>query len=127
MENTASYIKQYKRFPAFGKQLMSLRRTGKIPARMVMVVFNWKLARTYPRLVIPNDIVPEELDFSYLAGLPVQIVYCDEDAHKVDAVVQAISKVNPCFLSTFGLDLVDSGESRVIINPFEEIQVQRVA
>ena len=46
----------YKRLPAYGKQLTAMRRAGKIPARMVIVTFDWELARAYPRIVIADLI-----------------------------------------------------------------------
>ncbi len=95
-----------KRFPAYGKKLIELRRAGKVPSRRVMIVFDWKLARTYPRIVIANDIPLDGLEFSYLAGLPVQIVYRGKDAHRVNAVSGEIMKVNPSWLATFAMDLV---------------------
>ncbi|MEO9061146.1 MAG: hypothetical protein ABI270_03775, partial [Nitrosospira sp.] len=67
--------REYKRFPPYGKQLMQLRQSGKIPARTVMVTFDWKLARAYPRIVISDDTPAAKLNFDYLAGLPVEVVY----------------------------------------------------
>ena len=117
--NTASYTKKYKRFPPYGKKLMLLRRSGKVPAKVTMVVFDWKDGRAYPRIIIDDDTLPESLEFSYLSGITVQIVYCSQDADRVDAVVQAILKVNPSFLSTFNLDLVDVGKATTIIKPLK--------
>lgn len=116
--NTASYRK-YKRFPPYGKKLMLLRRSGKVPAQVIMVVFDWKDGRAYPRIVIDGDTPIESLEFSYLSGIPIQIVYCSQDADRVDAVAQAILKVNPSFLSAFNLDLVDVGKATTIIKPLK--------
>jgi len=117
--NTASYTRKYKRFPPYGKKLMLLRRSGKVPAQVTMVVFDWKDGRAYPRIVIDGDTPIESLEFSYLSGITVQIVYCSQDADRVDAVAQAILKVNPSFLSTFNLDLVDVGKATTIIKPLK--------
>ncbi len=95
-----------KRFPAYGKKLIELRRAGKVPSRRVMIVFDWKLARTYPRIVIANDIPLDGLEFSYLAGLPVQIVYRGKDAHRVNVVAEEIMKVKPSWLAALAMDLV---------------------
>lgn len=111
----------YKRFPAFGKMLFKLRQVGKIPAQIVMVVFDWSTAITYPRIVIPIDMHPELLRFDYLTGLPVQIVFHIKDAHRVDSVIQEIIKIEPSFLSTFALDLVDSGKAIKLIKPYEQL------
>ncbi len=62
---------------------MLLRLAGKIPKRMVVVVFDWELARAWPRIVIPDDIAYEELNFDYLSGIPVEIAYYSKDAYKM--------------------------------------------
>ncbi len=113
-----------KQYPAFGKRLMLIRQTGKVPSKVVMVVFNWKLGRAYPRIIITEDTNTETLEFGYLSGIPVQIVYCSQDAGRVDAVAQAILAVNPSYLSTFALDLVDIGKATTILKPLQNIQIK---
>ncbi len=113
-----------KQFPAYGKKLLSLRLTGKVPSKVVMVVFNWKLGRAYPRIIITEDTDTETLEFGYLSGIPVQIVYCGQDADRVDVVVQAILRVSPSFLSIFALDLVDTGEATTIIKPLQDTEAE---
>ncbi len=121
VSNKAYINSDYKRFPAYGKQLMETRLSGKVPSKMVMVVFDWELAKAYPSIVVPNGILPKELNFNYLAGLPVEIIYRDIDAHRVDELTETILKVNPCFLATFGLDLIDTNSTvRVIIKPYQK-------
>ena len=105
----------YKRLPAYGKQLMKMRLSGQIPARTVMVTFDWKLARAYPRIVIPDQIPAANLNFGYLAGLPVEIVYRQKDAHKVGGVIDGILRVKPSCLATFALDLVGTGDAVTLI------------
>ena len=103
-----------KKFPPYGKQLLKLRNQGKIPNKLVMVVFNWKLARVYPRVVITEEAKPENIEFKYLAGIPVQIVFTEKEAHRVDAFAQEILKVAPSFLSTFALHLLDVGATTIL-------------
>ncbi len=110
----------YKKFPPFGRMLFELRQTGKISAQTVMIVFDWNTAITYPRIVLASNISPDTLQFDYLAGLPVQIIFRDKDAHRVNSVVQEIIKVNPSFLSTFALDLVDEGVAPTLIRSYKE-------
>lgn len=110
---------KYKRIPAYGKQFLSMRQSCKVPARRVMVTFDWDLAKAYPRIVIVGDTPVDEFNFSYLAGLPVQIVYRRKDAHRVSSVVGEIMKVNPSFLATFALDLVGICDVATIIKPYE--------
>jgi len=125
--NTTNYTRKYKRFPPYGKKLMSLRIAGKIPRRMVVVVFDWKLARAWPRIVIPDDMSYEGLNFDYLSGLPVEIAYRSKDAYKVNTVAQAILAVNPCFLSILALDLLDTNKARTLITPCEDYKLRRAA
>ena len=33
---------------------MELRHSGRAPSRMIIVTFEWKLARAYPRIVTPD-------------------------------------------------------------------------
>ena len=102
-----------KKFPAYGKKLMQLRNQGKIPNKLLMVVFDWMLARAYPRIVIEATL-PKETEFEYLAGIPVQIIFRQKDEYRVDGIAQEIIKVNPSFLSTFGLDLLDVGATTIL-------------
>lgn len=108
-----------KQYPPFGKRLTLMRQIGKVPSKVVMVVFNWKLGAAYPRIIITEDTNTETLEFGYLSGIPVQIVYCSQDANRVDAVAQAILKVNPSYLATFVLDLVYTGKATTILKPLQ--------
>lgn len=112
----------YKCLPAYGKQLTVMRRAGKVPAKMIYVCLDWDLARACPRIVIADDAIPAELNFNYLAGLPVQVVFRDKDAHKIHAVVEEILKVNPCFLATFAVDRAGELGARALLIPFSMIQ-----
>jgi len=126
--NTACYKGKYKRFPSFGKQLKELRRLGRIPAQMIQVVFDWNIAKMWPRIVLADkDVSPERIDFSYLTNLPVQVTYTDKDAHRVNSVVEQILKVHPIFLSSFNLDCVGSGKCRLIILPLGEKIMEKAA
>jgi len=116
-----------KKFPPFGRMLFELRLAGKIPAQTVRIVFDRNIARAYPRIVLDRKISPEKYKFNFLAWLPVQIVYHDKDAHRVDSVVQEILKANPIFLATFALDLVDDGMATTLIKPYVEIPQKAAA
>ena len=115
------------RLPAYGKQFMSMRKSGRAPSLRVMAVFDWDVAKAYPRIVIADDTPAGELNFSFLAGLPVQVVYRRKDAHRVSALIDAILEVNPSCLSTFAIDLVDSGDAVVLIKPYQNAQLAEAA
>lgn len=108
-----------KRIPPYGKQLMEMRLAGKMPKGIVMVTFGWELAQAYTRIVIPDDVPADQLSFYYLAGLAVQIVYYRKDAHRVNDVADAVLKINPSWLATLALDLIDTGNAISIIKAFE--------
>jgi hypothetical protein len=116
-----------KRLPPYGKSLLAIRQAGKVPSKTVMVNFDWDLAQAYPRIVIPDDAIPAEIEFKFLAGLPVQIIYRSKDAHRVDAVVQEIMRVNPRSLATFALDLVGTGDALTLIKPYQSVEVAEAA
>jgi hypothetical protein len=103
------------RMPPYGAQLMQLRLAGKMPKGIVMVTFGWELAQAYTRIVIPDDVPTDQLNFYYLAGLPVQIVYYRKDAYRVNDVAEAVLRIGPYWLATLALDLIDTGNALVII------------
>lgn len=106
---------------------MLQRQAGQIPSKVVMVVFCWYLARAYPHIVITEDMDITDLEFGYLSGIPVQIVYSTQDAHRVDALIQAILTVNPLFLSVYALDLVDTGKPTTIIKPLPDNMLKELS
>ncbi|SEP38766.1 hypothetical protein [Nitrosovibrio sp. Nv6] len=119
----AKLNRNYKRLPPYGKQLMAIREAGKVPVRKVIVSFDWNLGRAYPRIIIPADANPAELDFRFLAGLPVQIIYGSQEAHRVDALVQEILLANPSLLVTFALDLIGTAPVVTLIKPPQSADV----
>ncbi|SEM81474.1 hypothetical protein SAMN05216404_101229 [Nitrosospira multiformis] len=106
---------------------MTIRQAGKAPVKMVIVAFDWDLGKAYPRIIIPDNLTPAEIEFRFLAGLPVQITYRSKDAHRVDAVVQEVAKVNPCFLATFAFDLAGTGDAWAIIKPYQSLEIAEAA
>ena len=115
-----SAIMKKKTFPPYGKKLMELRKRGKIPRKIIQVVFDWKIARAYPRIIIQQEIKPADIEFCYLAGLPVQVVFKQQDADRVNAVTNEILKANPLYLFTFGLDLLDVGARTILKAPISQ-------
>jgi hypothetical protein len=101
--------------PPYGKQIMDLRLAGKMPKGIVMVTFGWALAQAYTRIVIPDNLPADQLNFYFLAGLPVQIVYHRKHANRVNDLAEAILKINPSWLATLALDLIDTGNALVIL------------
>lgn len=94
-----------KRYPPYGKQLDELRRKGLVPNQRVIVTTDWELGKLFPRIVIPHTELIERLNFSYLAGLGVQIVYHDCDVDLVMKLADEVLKINPKCLVLFNYDL----------------------
>ncbi|GKS70223.1 hypothetical protein W03_22270 [Nitrosomonas sp. PY1] len=116
-----------KRYPPYGKQLDELRRKGLVPNQRIMVTTDWGLGKIFPRIVIPNDVAIENLNFNYLAGLGVQIIHHDSEADLVRALIDEILKVKPRCLVLFNYDLAkqenrDQSAFTVIQPPREVIR-----
>lgn len=99
-----------KRYPAYGKKLDDLRKRGLIPAKRVIVTTEWKIGKVYPRIIITPDLPVNNLQFSYLAGLHVEIVYFDRDESILADLITEILAVKPATLSAFNMDAVKQGK-----------------
>ena len=96
----------YKRSPAYGKQLMQLRLAGNVPPNSVVVTFDWDIGAYFPRIVIAEPVPFDGLEFRFLAGLDVMIVYRNKDASRVMELAQEILKVNPRSLLAFAIEIL---------------------
>ena len=84
------------RYPAYGKKLMDLRKSGKEPENCVVVAFDWNTGKFFPHIaVVDEDCKPETLELRFLAGLDVIIAYHEKQASRVLDMARAILKVNP--------------------------------
>ncbi|MCE7915750.1 MAG: hypothetical protein DYH15_14055 [Nitrosomonas sp. PRO4] len=114
-----------RRYPPYGRQFNELRRKGLIPVHRVIVSTDWKLGAAYPRIVIPADAKVDQLIFSYLAGLSVQIVHHSEEAKLVSNLIDAILKVKPKHLVLFNFDAAKQKNPRysaiTLIHPAWEV------
>lgn len=101
------------RFPAFGKQMLEARRCGLQPRQqMVLVTFDWNLAKAFPRIVIDRISDFDKLDFSYLAGLDVIIGFTRLEASLVEPLAREILRVNPTKLQAWPLEPDSEGRYR---------------
>jgi len=92
-----------KKLPAYGKALMQLRMSGKVPDNSVVVSFGWSLGKAFPRVVIEAGMAPEKYEWRFLAGLDVVIVFLDGEAELIAQLAQEILKVNPRLLQAFNV------------------------
>ena len=95
----------FKRFPAFGKQLDDLRKQGLVPRHRVFISTDWTLCGAFPRVVIPGDAPASQYIFNYLAGLHCEIVYRTNHASLAADLVDEILKVKPRSLALFNFDV----------------------
>lgn len=93
-----------KRFPPYGRQLNDMRHAGFIPDNRIIVTTDWSLGAAYPRIVITGDIPIVKLNFYYLSGLSVQIVYHENETKIISDLVDEILKDKPKALMTFNYD-----------------------
>lgn len=100
-----------KRYPPYGRLIEKIRRDGLIPNNRVIVSTRWELGAAYPRIVIPEDIPVRNLSFSYLAGLTVQIVHCNNEAQLVNDLINEIVVVKPKILTIFNFELAKNNLS----------------
>lgn len=109
LENTRPHCKR--KFPPFAKRLNDLRRTGKIPAKRIIVATDWSLGKgLFPRIIVTQEQPAASLQFNYLAGLHVQIVCHDRDAAILPDLVAEILSVQPTTLSIFDMSAVKQGK-----------------
>ncbi len=98
------------RIPAYGRQMLEARKRGLQPRQqMVMVVFDWNLARAFPRLVVDPISDFDRLDFSYAAGLDVVIGFRAHEAFIAESLARVILKANPRRLQGWPLEPDDEG------------------
>lgn len=89
------------RLPPFGKELLELRKRGMRPESIIICAIDtWRYGMAYARVVIPEDLQPEEVTFAFVAGLDVAIVWLPEitSIERRDAVARQILKFDPISL-----------------------------
>lgn len=97
------------RLPPFGKELMEVRRRGRVPApgwcrsHVIVVLDDWHIASSRFRLVIPSSDAPENFDFSAIAGLSVIVVYDSKrtERERLNAAIRALLRYLPDQLTAF--------------------------
>lgn len=97
------------RLPPFGRELMEVRQRGHVPApgwcgaHVIVVLDDWQIASSRFRLVIPSSDVPENFDFSAIAGLAVILVYDSRrtERERLNAAIRALLRYLPDQLTAF--------------------------
>jgi hypothetical protein len=94
------------RLPAYGRELLELRRRGLVPdppeVRVSIDLWDW--AKTRTRVVISPDSDPANLDFSFLSGLDVIVGWFPRitTLERRDAAIRSILRALPQRLLLFG-------------------------
>lgn len=89
---------QAKRLPAFGREILELRRRGLRPqGRVILSLDSWHYGEGRARAVITADVDPAALDYSFLAGLDVEIVWLPKvtSAERRDATIRTVLRYAP--------------------------------
>lgn len=63
--------------PAYGRDLLALRRAGKTVSWLVLAL-DWDHGRPLPRLVIPDSMPLGQLDLSMVEGIPCMVSHDGE-------------------------------------------------
>ena len=102
-------MKRALRFPPFAREIMDIRRRGLVPVRPIVVALDsWDWGKTYPRIVIPKDSDPADLDFCAIAGLTVYFVWSPKVSapERAATVHSALSGFLPAHLTI--LEIADA-------------------
>lgn len=113
--------------PAFGRELLELRRRGLVPQRhlavghVLVLLDHWQWGRCYEsqlaRLVIAKDAEPARLDFSGAAGLDVSLVWSMRysSPERFAAARDALLAFLPGALQVFEMDCEPTPERWYVI------------
>jgi len=117
------------RLPAFGRELLELRRRGLVPKRHLflghvrVLLDNWRWGRVYdgrmPKLIVPEDSDPRELSFAMLAGLDVTAVWSlrYSTSERFGILRDALLAAGINGLQVFQLDCAPSRDTWYVIRP----------
>lgn len=89
------------RLPAYGRDLLELRRRGLRPESIVIVAIDsWAYGMAYARVVVSKELAPAEINFAFVAALDVAIVWLPDitTTERRDAVARQVLKFDPVSL-----------------------------
>jgi len=119
---------QRARLPGFGRELVELRRQGMVPARPIVVALDsWKWGRSYPRLVVAEDLDPSEADFSVVAGLECFLAWSSKvtSVARRDTLIRVLVKCAPIFL--WACDMAAPHESFIVVSRAKGLELREYA
>jgi hypothetical protein len=96
-------IGRKRKLPAYARALIEKRRRGLAPQDDLVISCDWGLGKAWSwRIVVGDDVDPEERDFSIAAGLSCLLVARDQA--RLDRVAAAVSVYRPLRLVGFNYD-----------------------
>jgi hypothetical protein len=113
-----------RKLPAYGRELLDLRRRGLVPdPPLIIVSVGWNVTRAHgPHLlgyglVVGDEDDPGALDFCGVAGLPVLVVSDDETPiARVQSVVDGLLRFAPRSLRAWRIVRGrDAPETRILL------------
>jgi len=104
--NATSAVAAPHRLPAYGRQLLEIRKHGRVPRRsQVWVALHWRINVQHGAhplgyvLVIDDMVVPGALDWSIIAGLWVTLLFDEQTSfERLQDAVAAILNCKPVAL-----------------------------
>ena len=105
-----AYSNFIRKYPPYGKKLENLRRRNLVPTKRIIITTDWSIGKLYPRIIVTPDTPVSNLQFNYLSGLHVQIVYFDRDEPILSDLITEILSIQPATLATFNMSAVKRGE-----------------
>ena len=86
------------RLPAYGRELLDIRQRGMRPESIIIVAIDsWDYGKAFARVVLPQDLPADVVNFVFVAGLDVAVVWLPKvtEIARRDAVVRQILKFSP--------------------------------
>lgn len=87
--------RQCLRLPPYGKQLVTMRTAGQVPAQNIVLALDWSLGAIFPRVVIPENLQIQQINLGFIAGLEVLIAYRRAQAYRVNELVERALEFHP--------------------------------
>lgn len=96
-----------RRLPAYGRELLRLRESGRVPDGVVVIgVGLWLQDQLPPAhcLVVPDDVPLSLFNFTILAGLGATIVHDIKRLERACDLVNCILAIGPVWLAIMNLE-----------------------
>lgn len=94
-EIAARECQHSKKLPAYGRALLDAQRRGYSVPWLVLGL-GWKIAGSFPRLVIPADTIAAELDLRMVRGLSCMVAHYGETSRALDVAEAALMAGATC-------------------------------